>query len=160
MLPLIGITTRLQAMSTSAGLTDGHVVPRNYPDAVIRAGGLPVMLTPVDDLAGVVTRLDGLVLSGGGDVDPDCYGGRRHDSLDAVDRSRDDFEIALVRKAAAVRLPTLAICRGLQVLNVALGGSLIEDIGSEIERQVQQTLQAQQRRIGTPAIGSSVIQIG
>jgi putative glutamine amidotransferase len=100
---------------------------------VRRAGGLPVLLTPgpseqVHDLLG---RLDGLVLTGGGDLDPATYGGIAHESVYGVDRERDDFELALARAAAERRFPTLCICRGMQVMNVALGGTLIEDLPSE-----------------------------
>ncbi len=134
MRPVIGITTRMRDVTSSAGVSATHTINRAYPDAVARAGGLAMLLIPVPgpDVGEVARRLDGLVLSGGGDVDPARYGGRHHDSVYDVDPERDEFEIALVAEAAARRLPTLAICRGLQVLNVALGGSLIVDIPSEV----------------------------
>jgi putative glutamine amidotransferase len=102
-----------------------------YTDMVRHAGGVPVILTPGDatEAAGIVERIDGLVLTGGGDVDPLRYGGTPVDSVYDVDPARDEFEIGLVHAARERSLPTLAICRGTQVLNVALGGTLIEDIG-------------------------------
>jgi putative glutamine amidotransferase len=105
-----------------------------YTDGVLRAGGLPVLLAPIPDqhIPRLLDRLDGLILSGGGDVDPSRYGGRPHDGMYGIDFDRDEFEIELVKAAAERRIPVLAICRGLQVVNVALGGTLIEDIPTEI----------------------------
>ena len=132
--PAIGVTTRPREVKSSAGVSDAHSVQRTYTDGVLRAGGTPVLLAPVPGthISGLFDRIDGLVLTGGGDVDPSRYGGRRHDAIYGIDFDRDEFEIGLVREAAARRLPTLAICRGLQVVNVALGGTLIEDIPSEL----------------------------
>jgi len=121
--PLIGITTygRLQ---------DGRYrLPAEYVDAVRRAGGVPVLLPPGDaQVDELLRRLDGFVLAGGGDVDPVLYGGEAHPAVARVDPERDAFEIALVRGLVARRVPTLTICRGCQVLNVALGGTLHEHL--------------------------------
>ena len=121
--PLIGITTygRLQ---------DGRFrLPAEYVDAVRRAGGAPVLLPPgetaIDEL---IEGLDGFILSGGGDVAPSLYGGEAHPAIDRVDPERDAFEIALVRALVERQVPALHICRGCQVLNVALGGSLHEHL--------------------------------
>ncbi|MDJ0925518.1 MAG: gamma-glutamyl-gamma-aminobutyrate hydrolase family protein [Acidimicrobiia bacterium] len=132
--PIIGITSRLPVIKTSGGDLEAHVVNRVYTDAVLRCGGTPIALPPVpaDEAPRILDRIDGLVLSGGGDIDPSFYGGRLHDDMYAIDPQRDEFEFALVREAQKRRVPVLAICRGLQVLNVALGGTLIEDIPSEI----------------------------
>lgn len=132
--PIIGITSRLPIIKTSGGDLEAHVVNKVYTDAVIRAGGTPITLPAVapSEASRIVDRIDGLVLSGGGDIDPSFYGGKPHDDMYAIDPRRDEFEFALVREAQSRKLPVLAICRGLQVLNVALGGSLIEDIPSEI----------------------------
>lgn len=134
MTPIIGITSRQPVIKTSGGDLKAHVVNKVYTDAVIRSGGTPITLPPVSpgEAPRLIDRLDGLVLSGGGDIDPSFYGGKPHDDMYAIDPSRDEFEFALVRAAQHRKLPVLAICRGLQVLNVALGGSLIEDIPSEI----------------------------
>ena len=75
--------------------------------------------------------MDGLVLTGGEDIDPQHYGRRAHEALGDVHAGRDSFELALLRAAAARRLPTLAICRGIQLANVALGGTLVQDVPSE-----------------------------
>ncbi len=122
--PLIGITTYPRDAEGRFHL------PADYVDAVRRAGGVPVMLPPgeaaVDEL---IARLDGFVLSGGGDVDPLRYGGdAAHPTIDRVDAERDAFELALARAVVEREVPALTICRGCQVLNVALGGTLHEHL--------------------------------
>jgi putative glutamine amidotransferase len=111
-----------------------HTIEHTYADSVLRAGGVPILLAPVPnpDVPALLDRIDGLVLSGGGDVEPERYGGTRNDAMYGMDFDRDEFEIEVVREAAARRFPVLAICRGLQVVNVALGGTLIGDIPAEI----------------------------
>lgn len=105
-----------------------------YVAAAAEAGLLPVLLPPLppDRAPQVLQRLDGLILSGGEDVDPALYGAEPHPGLRTTNRTRDEWEIALVRTAQRTGLPLLAICRGVQVLNVALGGTLVQDIPSEI----------------------------
>jgi putative glutamine amidotransferase len=85
-----------------------------------------------EDAASIVARVTGVLLTGGGDVDPAWYGEPPHATFTAAEAGRDDFELALARAAVAANRPLLAICRGMQVLNVALGGSLIQDIPSEV----------------------------
>ncbi len=117
--PLIGITTY------PPNADDRFNLPVPYVDSVRRAGGEPVLIPPgVCDPAGLVDRLDGLVLSGGGDIDPAVFGGGSHETIYSLFPDRDTDEIALVHLVLDRALPTLAICRGSQVLNVALGGSL------------------------------------
>lgn len=120
--PLIGVTTYHRERS---GRERFHV-PAAYVDAVRSGGGLPVLLPPGDPRPEeILASLDGLVLCGGGDVDPALFGGRTgHAAQYSTCAERDGFELALVRGALARRTPLLAICRGLQVLNVALGGDL------------------------------------
>jgi putative glutamine amidotransferase len=132
--PIIGITSRQPVIPTSGGELQAHVVNSVYTEAVRRSGGTPILLPPVDpaEAPRLLDRIDGLVLSGGGDIDPAFYGGKLHDDMYAIDARRDEFEFALVREAQRRLLPTFAICRGMQVVNVALGGSLIEDIPSEV----------------------------
>lgn len=134
MRPVIGITTRPRVIPASGGEMEAHTLTHTYTDSVLRAGGVPVLLCPVPDLdvAAVLARVDGLVLSGGGDIEPDRYGSEVRDSMYGMDFDRDEFEFELVRVAAQRRTPILAICRGMQVVNVALGGTLIEDIPTEI----------------------------
>lgn len=105
-----------------------------YISALETAGLVPVVTPPLRDdaAAGVLLRkVDGLVLTGGADVDPVLYGAEPHPALGRTSAERDRWEMALVRAAAQLRLPVLAICRGMQVLNVARGGSLIQDLPSE-----------------------------
>ena len=117
--PLVGITT----YPPNPG--DRYELPRQYVDAVRRAGGDAVLLPPgADDPAGLLDRLDGLVLAGGGDLDPSIYGGQAHETVYSVDPVRDEGEIALAELVLGRGTPTLAICRGSQVVNVALGGTL------------------------------------
>lgn len=131
--PVIGITSGLRVIPASPGDTRMHVISPNYPEMVRRAGGIPLLFTPADpdEIPALLARVDGIVMTGGGDVDPARYGGVHHPAVYGVDPSRDEFEIALARTLADRRTPTLCICRGLQVMNVAMGGSLIEDIAAE-----------------------------
>ncbi len=134
MRPIIGVTSEPKSTKGSSGDLESHVIGHTYTDAVLRAGGTPVVLAPVPnaDVGDLIERLDGLVLTGGGDVEPSRYAEQRHGSVWGTNSNRDEFEIALVLEAKVRRLPTLAICRGLQVTNVALGGTLIQDIPSTI----------------------------
>lgn len=130
--PLVGITTSYDDRRKAV-----HSLRQEYVRAVDAAGGLPVVLAPLLEAAEVpalLARLDALVLSGGGDVDPALFGQAPHPKLGRVLRERDDFELALCRAALARDLPLLAICRGHQVLNVATGGTLIQDIPSLVAR--------------------------
>lgn len=109
---------------------------RRYFEAVARAGGVPLMLPPITALApevsAVLQRVDAVVLHGGGDVDPRRYGQEpTAEQLYGVVHEHDEVELAVVHAALQLDVPMLAICRGLQVLNVALGGSLQQDIGTE-----------------------------
>jgi putative glutamine amidotransferase len=121
--PLIGVTTY--------GRNDENRfhLPADYVDAVRRGGGMPVLLPPGEPYPeGHSLHVDGLVFTGGGDIDPALYGGRDHPSIYGVDHERDRSEQALWRQALAAQIPTLAICRGMQMLNVILGGTLIEHL--------------------------------
>jgi putative glutamine amidotransferase len=123
--PLIGVTAE--------DYTNGNIIaPEIYVRAVQRAGGIPLVIpVHLTDLAALMARLDGLVVSGGPDLDPALYNGLAHPAVYGVHTERDEAEIALLRLAIAAGLPTLCICRGLQTLNVALGGSLIEHLPDE-----------------------------
>jgi putative glutamine amidotransferase len=120
--PRIGITSS-PAVHENKSV---EAINRSYVDAVTRAGGLPFVLPRVDpdDVDEVAAGLDGLLLSGGGDIDPLHYGAPPSPHLAGCHPEKDDFELALTRAASDLRLPLLGICRGHQVLNVALGGSL------------------------------------
>ena len=109
----------------------------DYLESVRRAGGEPFELEyQRDDPREVVRRANGLMLTGGGDVDPALYGESPHPTYQASEPGRDDYEIALIKAAAQAGLPIFAICRGMQVLNVALGGTLIQDIPSMVNGAV------------------------
>jgi len=132
--PLIGVTT------TSVSRDPERVqLNASYLRAVQAAGGVPVLLPPqlsAAALGQLLTTIDGLLLTGGGDIDPARYGEEPHQSLVFVNEERDTLEIAAVREAISLGLPVLAICRGMQVLNVARGGSLIQDIPSQFETDI------------------------
>jgi putative glutamine amidotransferase len=105
----------------------------DYLESVRRAGGEPKELHyDADTPAEVVRRADGLMLTGGGDVDPTLYGEPPHATFQPSEEGRDAYEIALIREAMAADLPIFAICRGMQILNVALGGTLVQDIPSMV----------------------------
>ena len=111
-----------------------------YLDAVAAAGGIPVILAPLPArrLEAIIERLDGVCLSGGPDVEPGCYGASAHPELGPTEPEVDLFELGLVRAARRRGLPILAICRGMQVLNIARGGTLVQhlpDIGGEIQHR-------------------------
>ena len=128
--PLIAIPGRLSPEAT------GHRTPvtscgQNYIDAIHRAGGLPVLVPPTDDMstiAATIARCDGMLLIGGGDVSPSKYGATEWARLFGVNELVDDFEIAALHRAMECEIPVLAVCRGQQVLNVALGGTLVQHL--------------------------------
>lgn len=107
---------------------------RDYLASVERAGGVPVEIDADngEDVATLPDRVDGIVLTGGGDVDPVLYGQVPHATTRVVPAARDRFELAVARLCLSSGLPLLAICRGLQVMNVACGGTLVQDIPSEV----------------------------
>jgi putative glutamine amidotransferase len=116
----------------------------DYVTSVERAGATARVLEVTESPTALVGLLDGLVLTGGGDVDPVRYGEARHDTVEDAEPGRDEFEIDLARRAVAVDLPLLAICRGAQVLNVAAGGTLVQDIpsvvtSSELTHSIEQS---------------------
>ncbi len=127
-LPLIGITTNRR--DSDSGNAAAFGLAEVYVRAVERAGGLPVML-PLgladEAVQALYDRLDGLLFSGGGDVQPEIFGAGTHETLSGIDPDRDRLEIAMIRRAASEGKPFLGICRGIQVINVALGGDLFLD---------------------------------
>jgi len=114
-----------------------YELPQEYVAAVRRAGAIPVLVAPgepqVDEL---LDQLDGVILAGGGDVDPAHWGGRRDDTNEFVDPARDDLELALAQRVLDDGIPTLAVCRGIQVVNTALGGTLHNHLPEAIESDV------------------------
>jgi putative glutamine amidotransferase len=126
--PIIGITTYLEQSQTGDWDVPASFLPKVYLDAVTNAGGIAILLPPQPVDAGIAARvvggLDGLVVAGGKDVDPARYGQDAHPTTDTPRLDRDAWEDALLTAAIDTELPFLAICRGLQMLNVALGGTL------------------------------------
>lgn len=130
--PLIGLT--LQAHAGVPELKRGrpiYYLCAQYADRVREAGGVPLLLVPGDMEPEVLDALDGLLLTGGEDIDPTHFDEAPHPMLGDVDARRDAQELPLAREAAARKLPVLGICRGAQVLNVALGGTLFQDLPSQ-----------------------------
>jgi putative glutamine amidotransferase len=130
--PVIGICTALERARWGMWDQQAVLLSRSYVEAVQRAGALVVMLPPdellLEDPGEVLDLLDGLVLAGGADIDPSSYGEEAHpETLDTVPE-RDRFEIALVRAAIERELPVLGICRGMQLINVAYGGTLLQHL--------------------------------
>jgi gamma-glutamyl-gamma-aminobutyrate hydrolase PuuD len=124
MRPLIGITTYVEPARYTVWDLPVALLPYMYVEKVAAAGGQPVLLPPAGEPAQVVGRLDGLILAGGGDIDPARYGAPPHDKTGYVRKFRDEGEFAVMAAALEAGLPFLGICRGLQVLNVTLGGTL------------------------------------
>jgi putative glutamine amidotransferase len=113
----------------------------DYVESVRRAGGEPRVLDPTQDQpAAVVGEVQGLLLTGGVDIDPVLYGEERHATVTAIEPERDVFEFALLRAAREARLPIFGICRGLQVMNVAFGGTLVQDIEAQAAGNLPHTV--------------------
>ncbi|MDH3377128.1 MAG: gamma-glutamyl-gamma-aminobutyrate hydrolase family protein [Gammaproteobacteria bacterium] len=128
---LIGVTTYGRSEDGKFSL------PGDYIDAVRRAGGIPVLLPPGEaQRDALFDRLDGLVLAGGGDIAPAEYGSAGHATIYMVDPERDASELYLAKRAVDAQLPTLAICRGLQIVNVAYGGTLHENVSDQYGESV------------------------
>ena len=130
--PIIGLSTYGIAHA------DGFTIPAEYVQAVLRAGGVPLLLptAAVNAVAPWLDRIQGLVLTGGGDIDPARYGADPHATIYHLDADRDACDFELARQALNVRMPLLAICRGMQVINVVLGGSLHRHLPETIGERV------------------------
>jgi putative glutamine amidotransferase len=130
--PVIGICTPLERARWGAWDLQAFLLPRNYVDAVHRAGAMALLLAPdpalVEDPDEILDRIDGLMLAGGADIEPAVYGAPQHPLTIGSVPERDVFEIALARRALERDVPVLGICRGMQVMNVACGGTLHQDL--------------------------------
>jgi putative glutamine amidotransferase len=147
--PVIGMCTALERAQWSVWDQEAVLLPRNYVDAVQRAGGLAVLLPPDpsagEDTAPWLDLVDGLLLAGGADIDPSIYGAEPDPTTIGTVLERDRFEVALARGAMERDLPLLGICRGMQVMNIARGGTLIQhlpdDVGHEDHRRAVGTFE-------------------
>ena len=140
--PLIGVTTQtLQAIDgIPEGLPHSVVMNQRYYHAVASAGGAPVLVPLLDDLEtlrAIYERTDGILIPGGVDVDPATFGEKPHERLGRIDPARDRVEIQLVKWAVEDNKPLLGLCRGLQVINVALGGTLYQDLETEYPNPIK-----------------------
>jgi putative glutamine amidotransferase len=129
---VIGITTYLTRAAWGAWDLDAALVPASYVRAVANAGGAPLLVPPGAAVDETVDRIDGLIFSGGSDLDPELYGETAHEETVGVVRERDDFELRLIHAALVKDVPLLAICRGSQVLNVALGGGIEQHVPDRV----------------------------
>ena len=127
--PVVGITTYVTPAKWSYWELDAALVPADYVRAVERAGGRPVLIPPSEDgVDETLDAVDGLIFSGGADLDPTLYGQDPHPETFGIHEERDRSELALLEGALARDMPVLAICRGSQVLNVARGGDLVQHL--------------------------------
>jgi len=159
--PAIGICAAVERVSW--GVWDGYEVtlaPRSYVRCVQRAGGVAIVLPPdeaaVEDPDLLLDRVDALMLAGGADIDPSSYGAEPHPETKGTWPDRDAFELALARRALERDMPVLGICRGMQLLNVALGGTLVqhlpESIGAETHRSVAGTFSEHHVRLDADSL--------
>jgi putative glutamine amidotransferase len=138
--PLIGITCYVEDATWGPWCVPSALVPLSYVHAIERAGGRALLLPPSDGAVDeTLDALDGLLLSGGADIDPELYGASEHPDTHALRPERDNAEMMLLQAALERDLPLLAVCRGVQLLNVARGGDLIQHLpdvtGSDTHRQ-------------------------
>jgi putative glutamine amidotransferase len=134
--PVIGICTALVEASWSVWKQPAALTPHGYIAAIHRAGGIAVMIPPDPDFGRdadqVLDLIDGLILAGGNDIDPSSYGAEPHPETKATVLERDRSELALARRAWERDLPVLGICRGMQLINVAMGGTLLQHLPDEV----------------------------
>jgi putative glutamine amidotransferase len=126
--PLIGLSAYCVEARWAHWHKPAMLLPANYAEQVAAAGGIPVLLPPLPGVAAAVGRLDGLLLTGGGDIDPARYGAQPHPRTGRVSVLRDAAELELLDAAMAAGLPVLGVCRGMQLLNVARGGTLCQHL--------------------------------
>lgn len=133
--PIIGLTT----FTESKGASRYNCLNSNYINAIVEAGGIPVIIPLVKDeesLLKYINIIDGLLFTGGEDISPLCYGENPIKEIGAIEHERDAYEMFLFKEAYDVNMPIMGICRGAQLINVALGGSLYQDIYSQIENSL------------------------
>ncbi|HWV25445.1 MAG TPA: gamma-glutamyl-gamma-aminobutyrate hydrolase family protein [Thermomicrobiales bacterium] len=133
MKPLIGISPTPREADLDHGHFRSYTLSDTYSSAILAAGGIPVILPAhpelIDDM---LDTLDGVIFSGGGDIDPSYWNEKKHPAADGFDEQRDTFELQAIPKVIARDMPMLGICRGIQTINVARGGSLYQDIPDQV----------------------------
>lgn len=142
--PVIGITPTPNDVELGHGTFHRYTLADTYTKAIEAAGGLPLIIPPQANALPLLDILDGLLFSGGGDIDPKRYGAETiHPTTYGVDAERDDLELSLLKAALDRDLPIFCICRGIQVLNVALGGDLYQDVADEFGNTIQHRQQVE-----------------
>jgi len=143
MKPLIGIGSDVQ---TAPGKRDRAFAYTTYIDSLRKAGAIPVVIPPQpENAADIVEELDGILLAGGDDCDPAAYGEQRHPSVEPMDPRRQNNDLSIARAARERGIPTLGICLGLQMMNVAAGGTLMQDIESEMKTEIEHVSEPEDR---------------
>ena len=141
--PVIGIGSDIHVTS---GERDRAFVYTTYTEALRKAGAVPLLIPPQpENAAELVDALDGLLLAGGEDCDPAVYGESAHPSVEPMDPRRQENDLSLARAARDRGIPTLGICLGLQVMNVAAGGTLIQDLDSEVNTEIEHVSEPEDR---------------
>jgi putative glutamine amidotransferase len=145
-IPNIGLTCNVESVTYIGWTERAAMVPLTYVRAVARAGGRPLLIAPtpadLEDPAGLLDLLDGVLITGGSDLDPAHYGAAPHPATAPTSADRDAFELALVRAAGERDLPCLGICRGMQVVNVAYGGELDQHLPDGLAHEIHQGTRA------------------
>jgi len=153
--PVVGLTTYLEQAKQGVWDVRAAFLPQQYFESVTSAGGIAVLLPPQADpedaAAALMDGLDGLILTGGLDVQPELYGAERHPLTDPARPDRDAWELALFREAERRRMPVLAICRGLQLVNVARGGTL--------HQHLPEALGTERYRVGGGVFATNTVEV-
>ncbi len=138
--PNVGVTCNVEVVKYGLWTEPAAMVPLTYVRAIARAGGRPLLIapTPADlaDPSELLDLLDGVLVTGGADIDPAAYGEQPHAETAPVTADRDAFELSIVRAAVERDLPCLGVCRGMQVVNVAYGGALDQHLADRLERDI------------------------
>jgi putative glutamine amidotransferase len=146
MKPIIGVTSSIELDG------DYYMSAIDNSNAIIRAGGIPVLLPIFEkesDIEEIVQSIDGLFLSGGYDIDPTLFGEEPHPDLGVIVPARDAFELMISRKFLSLDKPILGVCRGCQILNIAVGGDMYQDISAQVKHDILQHKQLAPKNHGT-----------